>query len=59
MSTSPTQHDPAKAPGLPHEADIGSGEKTPGQAETEKIIAQIPPLPASGAEPQTDAKKPG
>lgn len=27
---------------LPEEADIGSGEKTPGQTETEKMIGQIP-----------------
>jgi hypothetical protein len=28
------------------EADIGSGEKTPGQIETEEMIRAIPPLPA-------------
>ncbi len=27
------------------EADIGSGEKTPGQLETEEMIREIPPLP--------------
>ena len=27
------------------EADIGSGEKTPGQLETEKMIQEIPALP--------------
>jgi hypothetical protein len=27
------------------EADIGSGEKTPAQMETEELIRQIPPLP--------------
>ncbi len=27
------------------EPDIGSGEKSPGQKETEEIIRQIPPLP--------------
>lgn len=59
MSTTPLKNDQAKAPGMPHEADIGSGEKSPGQADTEKIIAQIPPLPASETEAQTDAKKPG
>lgn len=31
-----------------HEADIGSGEKTPGDLETEEMIRQIPPLPSSG-----------
>jgi hypothetical protein len=29
------------------EADIGSGEKSPGQQETEEMIRQIPPLPAN------------
>jgi len=28
------------------EADIGSGEKSPGQQETEAMIREIPPLPA-------------
>jgi hypothetical protein len=38
--------DPA-AQGRPlyDEADIGSGEKSPGQHETEEMIRQIPPLP--------------
>ncbi len=27
------------------EADIGSGETTPGQKDTEEMIEQIPPLP--------------
>jgi len=31
------------------EADIGSGEKSPGQQETDEMIRQIPPLPDSGA----------
>jgi hypothetical protein len=30
------------------EADIGSGEKTPAQMETEEMIRQIPPLPSPG-----------
>jgi hypothetical protein len=30
-----------------NEDDIGSGEKTPAQKETEEMIRQIPPLPAS------------
>lgn len=49
MPTSPAPGnaaDPAKAsPPLLHEADIGSGEKTPADAETEEMIRQIPPLP--------------
>lgn len=31
--------------GMYDEADIGSGEKSPGQHETEEMIRQIPPLP--------------
>lgn len=33
------------------EADIGSGEKTPAQHETDELIREIPPLPPS-SEPQ-------
>lgn len=39
---------PAKARSLVDEADIGSGEKTPGQLETEQIIREIPTLPPAG-----------
>ena len=35
----------AQAPGMPHEADIGSGEKTPGEQDTQAMIEAIPPLP--------------
>lgn len=41
--------DPASARPLIDEADIGSGEKTPAQLETEKMIGQIPALPESNA----------
>jgi hypothetical protein len=42
------------------EADIGSGEKTPAQIETEELIRQIPPLPPAGqqAEPGAPAGQP-
>lgn len=44
MST--PKHEPgATSPPLHDEADIGSGEKTPAQHETEQMIRQIPPLP--------------
>ena len=50
----PSKHptDPA-ASGRPfmEEGDIGSGEKTPGQKETEEMIKEIPPL-RSSTEPQ-------
>lgn len=45
--------DPAKARALVDEADIGSGEKTPGQLETEEMIRDIPPL-QSGAPDERD-----
>lgn len=53
MTASTPINDPAKAPPMLNEADIGSGEKTPGELETEKQIRSIPPLPAS-----PDADKP-
>lgn len=48
--------DPA-APGraVYDEADIGSGEKSPGQHETEEMIREIPPLPASSDKTEKQA----
>ena len=45
MTASKHPTDPA-ATGRPlmDEGDIGSGEKTPGQRETEEMIKEIPPL---------------
>ncbi|QJE02928.1 hypothetical protein HH212_25460 [Massilia forsythiae] len=49
MTTSDTKHDPAaKGSGMLHEADIGSGERSPAQHETDQMIKEIPPLPADG-----------
>jgi hypothetical protein len=48
MSNRKTFPDPANARAILDEADIGSGEKTPAEKETEEMIRQIPPLPASG-----------
>ncbi|MFC5511245.1 hypothetical protein ACFPOU_08910 [Massilia jejuensis] len=31
-----------------HEDDIGSGEKTPAEKETEEMIKEIPPLKGGG-----------
>ncbi|HEU5436817.1 MAG TPA: hypothetical protein VFU95_10400 [Telluria sp.] len=39
-----TTKDPKASPPMLDEADIGSGEKTPAQKETEDMIRQIPPL---------------
>ena len=48
----PTQQvDPAaKGANVFHEADIGSGEKSPAELETEEMIREIPPLPPSGGQ---------
>ena len=35
----------AQAPGMLHEADIGSGEKTPGEQETDAIVKSVPVSP--------------
>lgn len=45
-------HDPVHSRTMVDEADIGSGEKPPGQQETDALIRQIPPLPADGAAEQ-------
>lgn len=43
--TTPAAAEPvAQAPGMQHEADIGSGEKTPGEHQTDEMIKAIPPL---------------
>lgn len=41
----PAKSQPEKGQHLMDEPDIGSGEKTPGEQETEELIRQIPPLP--------------
>lgn len=46
MRTSDHKPDPGsscKGPGLLHEADVGSGERTPAQHETDQMIREIPP----------------
>ena len=42
----PAGNDASTSKPMIDEADIGSGEKTPGQKETDEMIRQIPPLPA-------------
>ena len=58
MNTSIPKPDPAaKGPPMMHEGDIGSGEITPGQHETNEMIKEIPPL--HGHVPSDDpAQKP-
>jgi hypothetical protein len=55
MNQTPRPKDPNAVRPLLDEADIGSGEKTPGQKETEEFIRQIPPLPPTGSRDE-DAK---
>ena len=58
MNTSTPKPDPAaKGPPMMHEGDIGSGEITPGQHETNEMIKEIPPLPQHGS--RQDAGKAG
>jgi len=54
------QKDPAeKAPSILHEADIGSGERTPAQQETDRLIKEIPPLQPGGGKPQEGNRQSG
>jgi hypothetical protein len=48
MTQTTRSNDPRTVRPLLDEADIGSGEKTPAQKETEEMIRQIPPLPPTG-----------
>jgi hypothetical protein len=54
MQTTKPFPDPATAHALTDEADIGSGEKTPGQIETEHMIKEIPPLHRSAQDERDD-----
>jgi hypothetical protein len=54
MSQPGNKPQPEHSQHLADEADIGSGEKTPAQHETDEMIKQIPPLPGDGS-----AGKPG
>ncbi len=57
MAQAPAPNDPNTAPPMMDEADIGSGEKTPAQKETEEMIRQIPPLPTDKSD-AADTTKP-
>lgn len=58
MTQTTTPTDKAKFRPMLDEADIGSGEKTPAQKETEDMIRQIPPLPPAGQPAGGDATPP-
>lgn len=48
MSSETTTSHPTHSRSMIEEADIGSGERTPGQQETERIVKDIPPQGSSG-----------
>ena len=50
-----------KSPNQQHEADIGSGERSPGQHDTDALIDQIGTAPSPPASPHTgeDTTVPG
>jgi hypothetical protein len=61
MSTAEKKHPEhdeagAQAAGMLHEADIGSGEKTPGEHETDAMIKAIPASPKDAAPGAGDKK---
>ena len=58
MTETTRPNDPRTVRPLLDEADIGSGEKTPAQKETEEMIRQIPPLPPTGQPAGADDAKP-
>jgi len=59
MTTNAAKPDPgANAPANLHEADIGSGERSPAQKETDDMIRGIPPRGAGGGN-QQDAGQSG
>ena len=51
----PSPSTPEKGHHFIEESDIGSGEKTPGERETDEQIRQIPPLPEQGVKPSSAA----
>jgi hypothetical protein len=55
MTSTKPLADTTMAPPLTDEADIGSGEKTPAQLETERMIREIPPLPPGGGDGSNSA----
>ncbi|MEM8514568.1 hypothetical protein RCH14_003918 [Massilia sp. MP_M2] len=55
MNDTPNNVDPEnKGHAIFDEADIGSGERSPGQHDTEQMIREIPPLPPAGSDDKQD-----
>lgn len=55
MNDTPNNVDPEnKGRAIFDEADIGSGERSPGQHDTEQMIREIPPLPPAVSDDKQD-----
>jgi len=58
MTDTTPQVDPEnKSRAIFDEADIGSGERSPGQHDTEQMIREIPALPTAGADDKQEDKE--
>ena len=57
MNHSKIKSSPEQGRHLQDEHDIGSGEKTPAQHETDEMIRQIPPLPETEKKGAGDSGK--
>jgi len=58
MTDTTPQADPEnKGRAIFDEADIGSGERSPGQHDTEQMIREIPALPPAGADDKQEDKE--
>jgi hypothetical protein len=58
MTDTTPQVDPEnKGRAIFDEADIGSGERSPGQHDTEQMIREIPALPPAGADDKQEDKE--
>ena len=60
MARTPQPQEPGiQAPPLNHEADIGSGERTPAQKETDEMIKQVPMQPGGNRQSTDQPAQPG
>jgi hypothetical protein len=58
MNDTPNNVDPEnKDRAIFDEADIGSGERSPGQHDTEQMIREIPALPPAGSDAKQEDKE--
>lgn len=58
MNTAATSDPAQEAKPMLNEDDIGSGERSPGQQETDKLIGEVPKLPHDDEEDGDEAGGP-